>query len=387
MHTGRSLRGWGSWRRCSGSNVRRVHDRGVRLAVRVGIHTGLVVMSTLGEGDARAPLALGQTPTIAAQVQGLAPPDTVVISPATLRLVEGYVVTQALGTYRLDDASEPLVALPGAPGACRPRVGLRSRSRKGLTPLVGREQELGLLRERWAQARDGLGQVVVLSGEAGIGKSRLVQALTEHLAGDVHTRLECHCSPYAQQSALYPVIEQLKHRLQWRQETHTAGEAPHPGSSPGAVWLGPGGGGAAAGRAAGAPPAGALSAAHPGTPAPEAEDARSHRGLVAQGGGAAAGMPDRGGSALGRPLHAGVAQPAPRPGAHGAHARAAARSPRVSPAVAAALVPAAPGPAPLIAPAGGDDGGAPHGRQGACPPRCTGSWWPPPMGCRCLSKS
>jgi predicted ATPase len=84
---------------------------------------------------------------------------------------------------------------------------------------VGREQEIGLLHERWRQAREGLGQVVVLSGEAGIGKSRLVQALTEHLAEDEHTRLECHCSPYAQQSALYPVIEQLQRRLQWRQET------------------------------------------------------------------------------------------------------------------------------------------------------------------------
>jgi predicted ATPase len=90
---------------------------------------------------------------------------------------------------------------------------------QGLTPLVGREQEIGLLHERWVQARDGLGQVVVLSGEAGIGKSRLVQVLTEHLAGVVYTRIECHCSPYAQQSALYPVIEQLQRWLQWRQET------------------------------------------------------------------------------------------------------------------------------------------------------------------------
>ena len=114
------------------------------------------------------------------------------------------------------------------------------------------------------------------------------------------------------------MIEQLQRRLQWRQETTTAGEAAHAGSGPGAVWLCPGGGGPAAGRAVGAAPAGALSAAHPGTPAPEAEDARSRRGLVAQGGGAAAGVPGRGGPALGRPVHAGVAQPAHRPGAHGA---------------------------------------------------------------------
>ena len=198
--------------------ARRRHAQGVRCAVRVGMHTGLVVMRAPGHGDSRAPLALGHPLTLAAQVQSLAPPDTVVISPATLRLVEGYVVTQALGTYRLDDASESLLVSQVLQAQAVPSR-FAVTVRKGLTPLVGREQEMGLLRERWAQAREGLGQVVVLSGEAGIGKSRLVQALTEHLAGDVHTRLECHCSPYAQQSALYPVIEQLKHRLQWRQAT------------------------------------------------------------------------------------------------------------------------------------------------------------------------
>jgi class 3 adenylate cyclase/DNA-binding winged helix-turn-helix (wHTH) protein/tetratricopeptide (TPR) repeat protein len=195
----------------------RGHAQGVQLAVRVGIHTGLVVMHTLDHGNSRAPLALGSTLAMATQLHGLAPPDTVVISPATLRLVEGYVVTQALGTYRLAAVSEPLLVsqvLQAQVVASRFAV----TAIKGLTPLVGREQEVGLLCERWAQAREGLGQVVVLGGEAGIGKSRLVQAFTEHLAGDVYTRLECHCSPYAQQSALYPVIEQLQHRLQWPQE-------------------------------------------------------------------------------------------------------------------------------------------------------------------------
>src|SRR6202008_4383656 len=108
---------------------------------------------------------------------------------------------QALGTYRLDDASGPLLVsqvLQAQDVPSRFAVTVM----QGLTPLVGREQEIGLLHERWAQARDGMGQVVVLSGEAGVGKSRLVQALMEHLEGDVHTRLECHCSPYAQQSAL-----------------------------------------------------------------------------------------------------------------------------------------------------------------------------------------
>ena len=201
-------------RRCK---ARRVHDREGRFAVQVGIHTGVAVMSAPDHGDSRTPLALGQTPTLAAQVQSLAPPDTVLISSATLRLVEGYVVTQALGAYRLAEASEPLVVYQVLQAQAIPSR-FAVTAIKGLTPLVGREQEVGLLRERWAQAREGRGQVVMLSGEAGIGKSRLVQAFTEHLAEEGYTRLECHCSPYAQQSALYPVVEQLQCWLQWRQE-------------------------------------------------------------------------------------------------------------------------------------------------------------------------
>src|SRR5262249_39091056 len=89
---------------------------------------------------------------------------------------------------------------------------------KGLTPLVGREQEIQLLRERWAQVKDGWGQGVLLSGEAGIGKSRLVQALTEHLTGEAHTRIECRASPYYQQSAFYPVVEHVQRLLQFRKD-------------------------------------------------------------------------------------------------------------------------------------------------------------------------
>ena len=95
-------------------------------------------------------------------------------------------------------------------------------SPRGLTPLVGREAEVALLRERWAQARDGLGQVVLLSGEAGIGKSRLVQVLHEHVAAEPHTRLEWRCSPYAQQSPLHPVIAHLHRLLRWRPDDDPA---------------------------------------------------------------------------------------------------------------------------------------------------------------------
>jgi DNA-binding winged helix-turn-helix (wHTH) protein/class 3 adenylate cyclase/predicted ATPase len=190
--------------------------RGVRLAVRVGIHTGVVVVGALSQ-DERAPLALGETPTIAARVQGLAAPDMVVISSTTLRLVERYFDSRALGAYILEDAAEPLAVseiLQESPILSQFEVMIT----KGLTPLVGREQEMGLLRERWARVKDGLGQVVLVSGEAGIGKSRLAQGLKEHLTGEAHTRIEYRAWSYYQQSAFYPVVEHMQRLLQWRKD-------------------------------------------------------------------------------------------------------------------------------------------------------------------------
>ena len=195
-------------------NSRLKHDWGVRLAVQVGIHTGVVVVEARGK-DEREQLALGNTPTIAAQVQGLAAPDTVIMSPATLRLVEGYFDYRALGTHILDDPTEPLAVyqvLQESTAQSRIEVAVT----KGLTPLVGREHEVGLLCERWAQVKDGLGQVVLLSGEGGIGKSRLVQALKESLVGEAHTRIEYYGSPYYQQSAFYPLVDHLQRRLRFR---------------------------------------------------------------------------------------------------------------------------------------------------------------------------
>ena len=195
-------------------------DWGVELAVQVGIHTGLVVMNALGQSAPCKPLALGTTPIIATRVQGLAAPDTVVISSTTLCLVQGYFICQPLGTHGLDDLSPSLTVhqvLSASPTQSRFDITIT----RGLTPLVGRAPEIDLLRERWAQAQDGRGQVVLLSGEPGIGKSRLAQVLKEFLVGDVHTRIECHCLPDYQQSALYPVIEHLRRLLQWhRAETH-----------------------------------------------------------------------------------------------------------------------------------------------------------------------
>jgi class 3 adenylate cyclase/DNA-binding winged helix-turn-helix (wHTH) protein/predicted ATPase len=197
-------------------NARLKRDKGARLAVRVGIHTGVVVMGAIGQ-DERAQLALGDTPTIAAQVQGLATPDTVLISQTTLRLVERYFDYRALGTHILDDPAEPLGVYQVLQESTSQSL-FEGAVTKGLTPLVGREHEIGLLQERWARAKDGLGQVVLLSGEAGIGKSRLVQALQEHLAGEVHTHIECRCSPYYQNTALYPVVAHLQQLLRFNRE-------------------------------------------------------------------------------------------------------------------------------------------------------------------------
>jgi class 3 adenylate cyclase/predicted ATPase len=190
-------------------------DKGLRLAVRLGIHTGLVVVGAMGTGGRQEQLALGDTPNIAARLQGLTAPDTVVVSAATWRLVQGYFAGHALGPQPLKGVETPVPAyrVLGTSGA---QSRLDGMSPRGLTPLVGREAELMLLRERWAQARDGLGQVVVLSGEAGIGKSRLVQVLQEHVTAEPHARLEWRCSPYAQQSPLHPVITHLHRLLRWR---------------------------------------------------------------------------------------------------------------------------------------------------------------------------
>jgi predicted ATPase/class 3 adenylate cyclase len=192
-------------------------EQGVSLAVRIGIHTGLVVVGDIGEGARHERLALGEAPNLAARLQGLAPPDTVLISTTTARLVQGWFVCEALGDQTLKGYPEPIAVYH-----VLRESGVQSRldmvSASGLTPLVGREQELELLLERWEHAKEGLGQVVVLSGEAGIGKSRLVRAVQDRLAGELYTRLECRCSPYAQHSALYPVIELGRRVLEWQRD-------------------------------------------------------------------------------------------------------------------------------------------------------------------------
>jgi class 3 adenylate cyclase len=198
-------------------NTHLERDRRIRLAVRVGIHTGLVVVGAMGSGGRHEHLALGETPNIAARLQGLAAPDTVVISAATHQLVQGLFTCQALATPTLKGVAQAL-AVYQVSGASQAQNRFEVAVTRGLTPLVGREEEVGLLRRRWDQVAEGHGQVVLLSGEAGIGKSRLVQELREHVGPAGAMRMTFRCSPYAQHSALYPMIEHLQQFLQWQRD-------------------------------------------------------------------------------------------------------------------------------------------------------------------------
>jgi class 3 adenylate cyclase/predicted ATPase len=194
--------------------TRMERERGLRLAVRLGIHTGLVIVDTMSPGRHDA-AALGDTPTIAARLPSLAAPGTVVISQATYQLVQDTVVCQALGMQTLSGVSQPLL-IYRVLGARKARRRLDGRATTRLTPFVGRDRELGLLLDRWEQSKDGLGQVVVLIGEAGIGKSRLVHVLKERVARETQTLVECRCSPFHCHSAFYPIIEYLHYALHWR---------------------------------------------------------------------------------------------------------------------------------------------------------------------------
>jgi hypothetical protein len=171
----------------------------------------------MGGGNRQETLALGDTPNIAARLQGLAAANTVVVSAATLGLIEGFFTCQVLGAHALKGVEEPLrvYQLLAESGA---QTRLDAVAPRGLTPMVGREQELGLLLERWTQSTEGHGQVVLLSGEAGIGKSRLIEVLRERVGREGATWLTFRCSPYHTNSALYPVITHLQRMLQFRPE-------------------------------------------------------------------------------------------------------------------------------------------------------------------------
>ena len=180
------------------------------LQTRVGIATGLVVVGDLiGSGAAQEQAVVGETPNLAARLQGVAEPNTVVIAESTRKLLGNLFDLQDLGAQDLKGIEGRVKAW----AALRP-ASVESRFEAmhatGLTALIGREEELELLLRRWSRAKTGEGQVVLLSGEAGIGKSRLTAALLETIASEPHTRLRYFCSPQHTDSAFYPIISQME---------------------------------------------------------------------------------------------------------------------------------------------------------------------------------
>jgi class 3 adenylate cyclase/predicted ATPase len=189
--------------------VGRLDVKSAKLQARVGIATGLVVVGDLiGEGSAQEQSVVGETPNLAARLQALAEPNTVIIAAGTRRLLGALFEYRHLGAVEVKGIAGPVpawqVLRPGV-------VASRFEALRGsaLTRLVGRDEEIDLLLRRWARAKAGDGQVVLISGEAGLGKSRIAAALVERLHPEPHLRLRYFCSPYYRDSALFPFIDQL----------------------------------------------------------------------------------------------------------------------------------------------------------------------------------
>jgi predicted ATPase len=180
------------------------------LQTRVGIATGLVIVGDLiGSGEAREHGIVGETPNLAARLQGIAEPNMVVIAEGTRRLLGNLFEIEALGAKDIKGIAGPVRAW-AALRASSVESRFEALHATGLTALVGREEETELLLRRWSRAKSGEGQVVLLSGEAGIGKSRLTAALLESVARESHTRLRYFCSPQHTDSAFYPIIGQTE---------------------------------------------------------------------------------------------------------------------------------------------------------------------------------
>jgi class 3 adenylate cyclase/predicted ATPase len=189
--------------------VGRVLVAGERMEVRIGVATGQVVIGDLvGEGSAQEEAVIGETPNLAARLQQVAAPGSIAIAPATRALLGTAFEVDGLGSLRLKGFPEPVT--------CWRVIGKRAVETRfeargtNVGRVVGRDQEMALLAERWARAQEGEGQIVLLTGQAGIGKSRLTHALTQRLTGTAYTRLTYQCSPYHVHSALHPFIAQLE---------------------------------------------------------------------------------------------------------------------------------------------------------------------------------
>jgi class 3 adenylate cyclase/predicted ATPase len=184
-----------------------------RPQVRIGIHTGLVVVGDVGGGVRREQLALGEAPNIAARLQSEALPETIVISDDTRRLLAGQFALEDLGPRTLKGLSRP-VQIFRVLGRTRTTSRFQAMtSAHGLTSFVGRDRELELIRAAWAQAAAGHGVTLLLRGPAGIGKSRLLEAAAQAASSQLHEVFEAQCSPYQMNSPLFPIIEMIERRV------------------------------------------------------------------------------------------------------------------------------------------------------------------------------
>jgi class 3 adenylate cyclase/tetratricopeptide (TPR) repeat protein len=190
--------------------TREIPDAG-RLQVRIGIATGLVVVSNAEKG------AVGETMNLASRLQAIAGPGTIAVSERVRRLAGGAFEYEDLGEQNLKGISEPTLAFRVL-GVSDAASRFEAATHEGLTPMVGREQEIGLLLERWQLAQDGEGQVVALSGEPGIGKSRVLRALWERLPDCNVQAMRFQCSPYYVNSAFYPLIDNFERALKFSRD-------------------------------------------------------------------------------------------------------------------------------------------------------------------------
>jgi class 3 adenylate cyclase/tetratricopeptide (TPR) repeat protein len=186
---------------------------GTRVQARIGIATGLVVVGEIiGTGSAQERTIVGETPNLAARLQALAGPDRILVSESTQRLLGGLFQLTHTGAHELKGFGRPVPAWQVCGEATVESRFAAIRTGESL-PLIGRAHEMGLMRERWQLARQAEGQIVTVTGEAGIGKSRAIEALQQELAAAPHARVNLQCSPYHSDSTLYPVIQYLHRAL------------------------------------------------------------------------------------------------------------------------------------------------------------------------------
>lgn len=202
----------------TGLSPRLEASHGVKLQVRIGIHTGAVVVGEIGAAERHEFLAIGETPNLTASIQGVAEPNSVVISDATYRLTKGYFTFRPLEARSLKGFSH-VTTLYEVTGDARVRHQLDVATAGELTPFIGRAKELAFVVDRWRDAQSGQAPVVTLCGEPGIGKSRLVRTLREKVSSEQGIVLECYGSPIFQGTALHPVLEMIEGQLGFTRET------------------------------------------------------------------------------------------------------------------------------------------------------------------------